>query len=81
MYLDKSIGTVVDYLEAEGWMDNTIVVVVSDNGGCPSYGGSNYPLRGIKHSYWDGGNKVRPPPVLLPRSLLRLSSRMLVGRG
>ncbi|CAM9679299.1 unnamed protein product [Scytosiphon promiscuus] len=58
MYLDKSIGKLVDYLEDEGWMENTIIVMVSDNGGCPSYGGSNYPLRGIKHSYWDGGNKV-----------------------
>ncbi|CAN0234803.1 unnamed protein product, partial [Hapterophycus canaliculatus] len=58
MYLDKSIGALVDYLEAEGWMENSIIVVASDNGGCASYGGSNYPLRGIKHSYWEGGNRV-----------------------
>lgn len=58
MYLDKSIGTLVDYLEAEGWMENSIIVVASDNGGCPGAGGSNYPLRGLKHSYWEGGVKV-----------------------
>lgn len=58
MYLDKSIGRLVDYLESEGWMDNSIVVVASDNGGCLNSGGSNFPLRGVKESYWEGGNKV-----------------------
>jgi arylsulfatase len=32
-YHDDRIGRVVDYLEASGELDNTIVVVVSDNGG------------------------------------------------
>lgn len=58
MYLDKTIGELVAYLEKEGWMENSIIVVASDNGGCPTYGGSNYPLRGIKHSYWEGAVKV-----------------------
>ncbi|CAN0285473.1 unnamed protein product [Ectocarpus fasciculatus] len=58
MYLDKSIGRLVDYLESEGWMENSIIVVASDNGGCPSDGGSNFPLRGVKSSYWEGGHKV-----------------------
>lgn len=58
MYLDKSIGRLVEYLEAEGWLENSIIVVASDNGGCPSTGGSNYPLRGLKHSNWEGGVKV-----------------------
>ncbi|CAM9370429.1 unnamed protein product [Ectocarpus sp. 12 AP-2014] len=58
MYLDKSIGRLVDYLETEGWLENSIIVVASDNGGCPSTGGSNYPLRGLKHSNWEGGVKV-----------------------
>lgn len=57
-YLDKTIGDLVATLEAGGWMENSIIVVASDNGGCPTNGGSNYPLRGIKHSYWEGGNKV-----------------------
>ncbi|CAB1107154.1 unnamed protein product [Ectocarpus sp. CCAP 1310/34] len=58
MYLDRSIGRLVDYLETEGWLENSIIVVASDNGGCPSTGGSNYPLRGLKHSNWEGGVKV-----------------------
>lgn len=58
MYLDKTIGNLVNFLDAEGWLDNSIIVVASDNGGCPLKGGSNYPLRGIKHSYWEGGTKV-----------------------
>lgn len=58
MYLDKTIGNLVETLEEGGWMDNTIIIVASDNGGCPVNGGTNYPLRGLKHSYWEGGNKV-----------------------
>lgn len=58
MYLDKSIGAFVTALEDGGWLENSIIVVASDNGGCPVNGGNNYPLRGLKHSYWEGGNKV-----------------------
>lgn len=59
MFLDKSIGHLMDYLEEKGWMENSIVVVASDNGGDPSEGGSNYPLRGKKATYWEGGCKAR----------------------
>lgn len=59
MYLDKTIGQLVDYLEEEGWLDNSVIVVASDNGGCAPDGGSNVPLRGVKNSYWEGGVKVR----------------------
>eukprot|EP00903_Cladosiphon_okamuranus_P015002 g13881.t2 len=58
MYLDKTIGQLVDYLEEEGWLENSVIVVASDNGGCASDGGSNLPLRGVKNSYWEGGIKV-----------------------
>lgn len=56
--MDKMIGKLVSQLDEEGWLENSIIMVASDNGGCPTNGGSNYPLRGIKHSYWEGGNKV-----------------------
>lgn len=59
MFLDKTIGQLVDYLEEEGWLDNSVIVVASDNGGCAPDGGSNVPLRGVKNSYWEGGVKVR----------------------
>ncbi|CAM9152223.1 unnamed protein product [Scytosiphon promiscuus] len=58
MYLDKKIGQLVDLLEEEGWMENSIIVVASDNGGERDWGGSNYPLRGEKNTYWEGGCKV-----------------------
>ena len=45
-----------------GMMDNTLVVVTSDNGGCPSGGGSNYPFRGFKHTMFEGG--VRTPALV-----------------
>ncbi|MFK7846173.1 MAG: arylsulfatase [Rhodothermales bacterium] len=33
--LDQNIGRLMDYLEAQGVADNTIVMFMSDNGGCP----------------------------------------------
>eukprot|EP00903_Cladosiphon_okamuranus_P014415 g13381.t1 len=58
MFLDKRIGAFVDMLEQEGWLENSVIVVASDNGGCPVDGGSNYPLRGTKQSVYEGGRKV-----------------------
>ncbi|CAN0500324.1 unnamed protein product, partial [Laminaria digitata] len=45
-----------------GMLDNTLVVLASDNGGCPSGGGSNYPYRGFKHTMFEGG--VRTPALV-----------------
>ncbi|CAM9233994.1 unnamed protein product, partial [Ectocarpus sp. 6 AP-2014] len=58
LYLDKRIGEFVDMLEQEGWLENSVIVVSSDNGACPDDGGSNYPLRGSKQSVFEGGSKV-----------------------
>lgn len=58
LYLDKSIGKFFDALEEGGWMENSIVVVASDNGACANGGGSTYPLRGGKGTMFDGGMKV-----------------------
>lgn len=57
-FLDKRIGAFVDMLEQEGWLENSVIVVASDNGACPSDGGTNYPLRGVKQSVFEGGSKV-----------------------
>ena len=37
--------------------DNTLIVVVSDNGG-PLDHATNYPLKGSKHTFWEGGLRV-----------------------
>ena len=57
--VDEGIANVTDALQRKGALDNTIIVFTSDNGG-PTLGGDavgsrNHPLRGGKHSVWEGG--------------------------
>lgn len=56
--LDKSVKRIVDELQGSGIMDNTFLVVASDNGGCPSDGSNNFPLRGGKFDVFEGGVHV-----------------------
>lgn len=56
--LDKNIGHVVAALAERELLNNTIIVLISDNG-APSVGfttnfGSNWPLRGSKGTPWEG---------------------------
>ncbi|WP_299055284.1 sulfatase-like hydrolase/transferase [uncultured Nocardioides sp.] len=87
--MDQTIGRIVDHLRetpdprADGTSlaENTVVVVMSDNGGRETYnanksqpvGASNGPLRGEKFQLWDGG--VRVPMVAWS------GSEALVRRG
>ena len=57
-HLDAGIGQVIDTLEAEGVLDNTIVVFSSDNGGATTLGASNGDLRGDKGGSLEGGMRV-----------------------
>lgn len=57
--LDTSVGTVVKALADNGMLNNSIVVFMSDNG-AQSVGffqnfGSNWPLRGLKFTLYEGG--------------------------
>lgn len=54
--MDKSIGSVLDYLDDNLLTENTIVIFFSDNGG--SGGADNGPLRGHKGDTWEGGIRV-----------------------
>jgi hypothetical protein len=55
---DHHFGAIQDALRARGVWDETLMLFSSDNGGQNDLdygGGSNYPLRGFKGSWWEGG--------------------------
>jgi len=61
--LDHAVGTILDYLDKQGLMENTLVVFTSDNGGC--YVAEAMELRhrtnglllGLKTDAWEGGHR------------------------
>jgi len=71
LVIDNSVDKVVQNLEAYGMLSSSVIVVHSDNGGVPcgdtenNMQGSNYPLRGGKFNYFEGGLKV-PAMVFAP---------------
>lgn len=63
--LDRGIGQVMKAIDDSGEGENTLVFFTSDNGGIPSHGGSNVPLRGHKFQIYEGGVRV-PAAVRWP---------------
>ena len=55
-HLDANIGRLVAHLEAQGLLENTLIVFTSDNG--PAYQGSPGPFRGGKTDLHEGGIRV-----------------------
>jgi arylsulfatase A-like enzyme len=64
---DAAIGRVLDALEQAGVVDNTLVILTSDNGNASYAGGKDLeksghypsgPLRGYKFDAWEGGHRV-----------------------
>ena len=53
--MDEGVGKIADALTNNGMMENTIIVFTSDNGAYYKSVGSNYPLRGGKSSFLEGG--------------------------
>eukprot|EP01059_Diplonema_ambulator_P003455 TRINITY_DN13137_c0_g1_i1.p1 TRINITY_DN13137_c0_g1~~TRINITY_DN13137_c0_g1_i1.p1 ORF type:complete len:545 (+),score=72.54 TRINITY_DN13137_c0_g1_i1:113-1636(+) len=53
---DVYVGQIVSALKEKEMWDNTVIVYTSDNGGVDL--GNNYPLRGEKHSNWEGGMRT-----------------------
>ena len=57
--LDESVSDVIEALNQENMLQNSIIVFTTDNGG-PAAGfdvnyASNWPLRGVKDTLWEGG--------------------------
>lgn len=58
-HLDYSIGAVVHALSQNNMLKDSIIIFSTDNGG-PAEGfnlnaASNWPLRGVKNTLWEGG--------------------------
>ena len=55
--VDQSLGNLTDKLKSLGLSENTIIIFYSDNGGHGRIT-SNYPLRGNKGNFYEGGIRV-----------------------
>ena len=55
--MDNAIGNILQVIEDAGKADNTLVIFLSDNG-AGAGGGANYPLRGGKSNFFEGGIRV-----------------------
>lgn len=58
-HLDQSVGSIVEALAQARILSNSIIIFSTDNGG-PAAGfnlnaASNFPLRGVKNTLWEGG--------------------------
>ncbi len=56
--VDWSIGQMVAELEAQGILENTMIIFSSDNGAVPPSSYANAPFKGSKYVTWEGGHRV-----------------------
>ena len=60
--VDEGIGNVTNALKQKNMYDNSLFIFTSDNGGptttSDGIGAINWPLRGGKHSIWEGGTRA-----------------------
>jgi arylsulfatase I/J len=60
LYMDDVVGELVEALKAKKLWDNTLLIMMGDNGGAvyEPGAGNNHPLRGAKYNDFDGGVRV-----------------------
>lgn len=56
--LDDAMGKIIATLKSEGIWENTLLFFISDNGGPLAQNADNTPLRGGKHTDYEGGIRV-----------------------
>jgi len=59
---DRAVSRVIETLRDDGRLDDTIIVLLGDNGASPRHGGNTGPFRGHKESVYEGG--LRVPAVI-----------------
>ena len=60
--VDSTVGQLMKGLEKNGFAENTLVIVASDNGGTNRQIDNNYPYFGTKTTFFEGG--VRTPLII-----------------
>jgi len=56
--MDNAIGNILKVIKDAGEEENTVVIFISDNGAGTGKGIANYPLRGGKSNFFEGGIRV-----------------------
>ena len=76
--VDEAVANLTAALHSTGMWNNSLVVVMTDNGSPVTVGGSNAPLRGNKGSNWEGGVRV---PAFVTGGALPQSRRGVTSPG
>jgi len=55
--MDAALNAIVDSFKTNSLWEDTLMIFSTDNGANLGQGGNNFPLRGGKFTFWEGGNR------------------------